>query len=240
MNADSGKAPKIAILLRLLTAIDEGRCSFEDLKVRLDPERPPGTRTMRRYLAELAAAGFPWYYDRAADAYKFDQDYSLRRMRLSEADLLGLLTLRGIATSLGGDLSASIEGFAEKLGRVTDRSANAAVERPSVRLQLAGPQLDPERNAIFTTLQRAQRERQSVRFDYVDKRGSSTKRHVDPYGFVVSSGRMYLVAHDRHRGAKRVFALDAVTEAKIAPQRFTMPADFDIEAFAARSVSGIM
>jgi proteasome accessory factor B len=89
-------------------------------------------------------------------------------------------------------------------------------------------------------LQRAQLERQSVRFTYVDKRGARSKRHVDPYGFVVSGGRIYAVAHDRGRGAKRVFALDGISDVKIAPQRFTLPADFDIQAFAARSVSGIM
>lgn len=234
------RAPKIALFLRLLAALDEGTHSFEQLKLRVDPESPPGTRTMRRYLAELALAGFPWYFDREKGAYRFEAGYSLRRLELSGDEMFGLLTLKGIAASLGGDIGASIGEVTDKLTRVAGRTTTAAAERPAVRVQMSDPHLDPERAGIFATLQRAQRERQSVRFDYVDKRGKSSRRHVDPYGFVVTGGRVYAVAHDRGRGAKRVFALDGITRASIAPQRFSMPADFDIEAFAAGSVSGLM
>jgi predicted DNA-binding transcriptional regulator YafY len=151
-----------------------------------------------------------------------------------------LLALKGIATSLGGNIGASMDEVAEKLTRVADGKTVRATARPSVRVHLADPHLDGERSAIFDTLQRAQRDRQSVRFAYVDKAGKRSERHVDVYGFVVSGGRVYAVAHDRGRGAQRVFAIDNVSSARIAPQRFTMPDDFDIEAFAASSVSGIM
>jgi len=232
--------PKIALLLRLLAAIDEARSDFEALKARVDDEHPPSTRTLRRYLAELSLAGFPWYYDRNSDTYRFADDYSLRRLELSGNEVFGLLALRGIASSLGGNIGASIDEVTEKIAQLTQGKTRAATARPSVRLQLPNVDLDAERSAAFDLLQRAQRERQSMRFAYVDKTGARTKRHVDPYGFVVSGGRVYLIAHDRTRGAKRVFALDNVSEAQLAPQRFSMPADFDVEAFAARSVSGIM
>lgn len=239
MSEPAFKAPKVALLLKLLAAVDEGRHSFDALRRHLDAEHPPGTRTMRRYLAELTAAGFPWYYDREADVYRFEHGYSLRKLELSNDELFGLLALKGIAASLGGNIGASIDGIAKRLTRVAGRSSGKATQ-PTVRVQIADPQLDPERDAIFRILQRAQLDRQSVRFSYLDKRRHGSKRHVDPYGFVVWSGRVYLVAHDRGRGAKRVFALDGISDARIAPQRFTMPSDFDIEAFAARSVSGIM
>src|SRR5271170_7194159 len=99
---------KIALLLRLLAAIDEGRYGFEELKVRLDEESPPSTRTLRRYLATLAESGFPWLYDRATGTYRFESGYSLRRLELSGNELFGLLALRGIAASLGGNIGASI------------------------------------------------------------------------------------------------------------------------------------
>jgi proteasome accessory factor B len=227
-------------LLRLLSAIDEGRSSLEELKVRLDAERPPSTRTMRRYLGALHDAGFPWLYDRESGTYRFERGYSLRRLELSGNEMFGLLALKGIATSLGGNIGASMDEVAEKLTRVADKGAARATAKPSVRVHLADPQLDSERGAYFETLQRAQRERQSVRFAYVDKAGRRSQRHVDVYGFVVSGGRVYAVAHDRGRGAQRVFALDNVSAVRLAPQRYAIPDDFDLEAFAARSVSGIM
>jgi len=239
MTEPALKAPKIALLLKLLAAVDEGRYSFEALRAHLDRDDPPAARTLRRYLSELAAAGFPWFYDREAGVYRFEFGYSLRKLELSNDELFGLLALKGIANSLGGNIGASIEAIAKRLTRVAG-SSSAKTEQPSVRVQIANPQLDPERDAIFKTLQRAQLDRQSVRFSYVDKRRRGSKRHVDPYGFVVSGGRVYLVAHDRGRGAKRVFALDAIAGARVSPGRFSRPPDFDIEAFAARSVSGIM
>jgi len=239
MGEPALKASKIALLLKLLAAVDEGRFGFEALRARLAADHPPAARTLRRYLSELTAAGFPWFYDREAGVYRFEYGYSLRKLELTNDELFGLLALKGIAGSLGGNIGASIEGIAKRLTRVAG-SSSAKADQPTVRVQIADPQLDPEREAIFRTLQRAQLDRQSVHFSYVDKRRRSSKRHVDPYGFVVSGGRVYVVAHDRGRGAKRVFALDAVADARISPQRFTMPADFDIAAFAARSVSGIM
>ncbi len=240
MSTRSPNTPKIALLLRLLAAIDEGRSTLEDLKARLNADAPPSTRTMRRYLAALAEAGFPWHYDRESGTYRFDHGYSLRRLELSGNELFGLLALKGIATSLGGNIGASMDEVAEKLTRVADKGAARAAAKPAVRVHMADAQLDPERNAYFEVLQRAQRERQSVRFAYVDKAGRRSQRHVDVYGFVVSGGRVYVVAHDRGRAAQRVFALDNVEAVRFAPQRYTIPDDFDIEAFAARSVSGIM
>ena len=239
-SSEGPRNSKIALLLRLLAAIDEGRYGFEELKERIDGERPPSTRTVRRYLATLSEAGFPWYYDRESGTYKFEGGYSLRRLELSSNELFGLLALRGIATSLGGNIGASIDEVTGKLAHVSGRSASEAAARPSLRVHLADPQLDPERSAAFELLQKAQREHQSVRFAYVDKNGKVSDRHVDPYGFVVSGGRVYVVTQDRARGDRRVFALDGISNVRPSPQRFTMPDDFDIEAFAARSVSGIM
>jgi|SRR5271156_1645871 len=235
-----GKTPKIALLLRLLAAIDEGRHDLESLKARIDPDHPPSTRTMRRYLATLLESGFPWRYERESRRYVFEDGYSLRRLELSGSELFGLLALKGIATSLGGNIGASMDEVAEKLTRVAGRSSARAAAKPSVRVHLADPHLDSERSAYFDVLQKAQRERQSVRFSYVDKAGKKSERHVDVYGFVVSGGRVYAVAHDRGRGAQRVFALDNVSNVRMVPQRYSIPDDFDIEAFAARSVSGIM
>ena len=158
---------------------------------------------MRRYLATLLEAGFPWRYDRKTGAYVFEGGYSLRRLELSGNELFGLLALRDIATSLGGNIGASMDEMAEKLTRVAGRSTTRGAAKPAVRVHLADPQLDAERGAYFEVLQKAQRDRQSVRFAYVDKAGKRSQRHVDVYGFVVSGGRVYTVAHDRSRGARR-------------------------------------
>ena len=45
---------KVVLLVRLLNAIDRGRCTFEDLKDRIgESGKRPSTRSLRRYLAIL-------------------------------------------------------------------------------------------------------------------------------------------------------------------------------------------
>jgi predicted DNA-binding transcriptional regulator YafY len=232
--------PRVVLLVRLISALDEGRFDFEGLKRRIGGERLPSTRTLRRYLAILAEAGFPWYYDRESRTYRFEESFSLRRLDLSGGELQGLETLRGIATSLGGSIGASIDRVTEKLARVSERPTAAARTSPAVVMRVSDAALDPERSATFELIQRAQRERQSLRFAYVDKSGKRSRRHADPYGFVISQGRVYTIAFDRARGAKRVFALDGIEQAQIAPQRFVLPPDFDVAAFASSSISGVM
>jgi len=78
-----------------------------------------------------------------------------------------------------------------------------------------------------------------VQFEYTDKRGAKTQRRVDPYGFIVSNGRIYLVAFDHTRLDMRVFAIDNVDAIGVQPQTFERPADFNLEAYGAHSVSGV-
>jgi predicted DNA-binding transcriptional regulator YafY len=88
-------------------------------------------------------------------------------------------------------------------------------------------------------LREAEVSRRRVAFKYVDKRGARSERSVDPYGFIVSSGRVYLVGYDHGRSDMRVFAVDNVSAPKILPTRFEKPADFDLNAFGAYSLSGV-
>jgi predicted DNA-binding transcriptional regulator YafY len=231
--------PKVVLLVRLLSAIDEGRFTFEELKERIADERPPSTRSLRRYLAVLSDAGFPWYFDRASATYRFAEGYSLRRLNLSQRELLGLVTLKRLGSSLGGTLSAYIDETTAKLLQSSDQRSASAMQTSSLAIRLESVALEPAAERNFETLQAAERDRRRVRFDYTDKNGAKTQRRVDPYGFIVSNGRIYLVAYDHARADMRVFAVDNVDAIAIQPQTFERPADFNLEAYGAHSVSGV-
>jgi predicted DNA-binding transcriptional regulator YafY len=79
-----------------------------------------------------------------------------------------------------------------------------------------------------------------VQFVYQDKEGNRSTREADPYGFIVSSGRIYCVAYDHARHDKRVFAIDNVSDVRVSAHTFNKPHDFDVEAFASDSISGVM
>jgi predicted DNA-binding transcriptional regulator YafY len=232
--------PKVVLLVRLLSAIDEGRFTFEELKERIADEKPPSTRSLRRYLAVLSDAGFPWYFDRASATYRFAEGYSLRRLNLSQRELLGLVTLKRLGSSLGGTLSTYIDETTAKLLQSSDQRSATAMQSSSFAIRLESVALEPHAERNFETLQTAEREHRRVRFDYTDKNGAKTHRRVDPYGFIVSNGRIYLVAYDHARSDMRVFAVDNIDGITVLPQTFERPADFNLEAYGAHSVSGVL
>lgn len=226
----------------MLNAIDEGRHSFEALKGRIHEDgKAPSTRSLRRYLAVLADAGFPWYFDRPSNTYRFADGYSLKRLDLSNGELFGLVALRSFGASLGGTLGASIDDITEKLVGTAGRSARARVEAPSpVAFRVSEIRLDEVGERAFALLSAAERASRSVAFLYDDKDGHRTARTIDPYGFIVSSGRIYCVGFDHARGEKRTFAVDNMTQPDVLGKSFIKPSDFNVEAFASASISGVM
>jgi predicted DNA-binding transcriptional regulator YafY len=233
---------KVILLVRLLNAIDQGHHSFESLKDRIgDGDRRPSTRSLRRYLAILANAGFPLYFDRAANLYRFAEGYSLKRLDLSSGELFGLVALRSLGASIGGTIGASIDDVAEKLVGSAGRAARARVDEASpVAFRLSGISLDKRGERAFALLSSAERSSRSVRFKYRDKEGRSSARRVDPYGFIINAGRVYCVAHDHTRKAKRTFAVDSVSDPVVLARTFVRPTDFNVEAYAAASISGLL
>ena len=234
--------PKIVLLVRLLNAIDEGRFSFEQLKDRIsEGERRPSTRSLRRYLAVLADAGFPWYFDRATNTYRFSGGYSLKRLELSSSELFGLVALRAISASLGGAIGTYVDEVTEKMVGSAGRGVKERMQSPSpVTFRLSEIRLDEHGERVFGLLSSAERSSRSVGFTYEDKEGNHSKRVADPYGFIVSGGRVYCVAHDHDRRDKRTFAVDSMSDLSVLAQTFTKPASFSIEDFASSSISGVL
>jgi predicted DNA-binding transcriptional regulator YafY len=238
--AEERAEPKVVLLVRLLSAIDEGRFTFEELKTEIGEEKAPSTRTLRRYLSVLSDAGFPWYFDRTNGRYRFADGYSLRRLNLSQRELLGLVTLKRLGSSLGGTFATAIEETTEKLLRSSDRRTEVSVTNSSLAIRFGTVAMDADVERVFEQLQAAERERRRVTFGYTDKNGTTSQRRVDPYGFIVSAGRIYLVGYDHGRNDMRVFAVDNAANVAVTPQTFERPPDFNLEAYGANSVSGVV
>jgi predicted DNA-binding transcriptional regulator YafY len=233
---------KVVLLVRLLNAIDQGRHSFEDLKERIaEGGKHPSTRSLRRYLAILSNAGFPLYFDRAANVYRFSAGYSLKRLDLNSGELFGLVALRSLSASIGGTIGASIDEVAEKLVDSAGRNARARVEAGSpVAFRLSEIRLDQRGDRAFALLSGGERNSRSVRFSYLDKEGNPSTRTADPYGFIVNAGRVYCVAYDHTRRDMRTFAVDSISSPRVLARTFVRPQGFNVEAFAAGSISGVL
>lgn len=241
MTAPEGES-KVVLLVRLLNAIDRAQYSFEDLKDRIaESGKRPSTRSLRRYLAILSDAGFPLYFDRAANIYRFAGGYSLKRLDLDNGELFGLVALRSLGASIGGTIGASINEVAEKLVDSAGRAARASVEaRSPMAFRVSEIRLDERGERAFALLSAAERNSRSARFRYLDKEGKRTTRVADPYGFIVNAGRVYCVAYDHKRKGMRTFAVDSVSNVDVLAKTFSCPPDFNVEAYAAASISGVL
>jgi len=242
MDMERTNEPKIVLLVRLLNAIDEARYSFEQLKDRIaEGEHKPSTRSLRRYLAVLADAGFPWYFDRATNTYRFSEGYSLKRLELSGSELFGLVALRAISASLKGAIGTYVDEVTAKIVGSSGGGAKERLEQPStVAFRLSEITLDEDGERNFGLLSSAERSSRTVRFQYQDKENNVSTRTADPYGFVVGGGRVYCVAHDRDRRGMRTFAVDNMSDVSVLSQTFTKPQSFNVEDFASSSISGVL
>jgi predicted DNA-binding transcriptional regulator YafY len=196
---------------------------------------------LRRYLSILTSAGFPLYFDRGANVYRFAGGYSLKRLDLSNGELFGLVALRSLGASIGGTIGESIDEVAEKLVGSGGSGLRARVEAASpVAFRLPEVHLGRDGERTFALLSSAERESRSTRFKYRDKESRESTRTADPYGFIIHAGRVYCVAYDHTRKDKRTFAVDSISDVSVLARSFTRPADFNLEAFAAASISGVL
>jgi proteasome accessory factor C len=153
-----------------------------------------------------------------------------RPLRLTPAEgcslLLGIRTVRESGIAPFDDALGSAEA---KLIRALGVDAREA-ESLATGTVVAEP--DQAVARLLRELVTAARTRHSVEIDYVAaSRGAAERRRMDPYGLVHHAGEWYVVGHCHKRGDTRTFRLDRIAELRASDEPFTIPADFDLEAY---------
>lgn len=106
-------------------------------------------------------------------------------------------------------------------------------------LDVVPPRINAD-EPTFDAFWDATQKRRVVRFDYRRTgSGEVSRRQLQPWGVVRSSGRWYVVGHDVDRGAERVFRLSRVQGTVTATGRagaYEVPAGTDVRRIAERLV----
>lgn len=205
-------------------------------------------RTIWRDLRVLQDAGFPIYDDRAPDGrrglWKVEEGLRDRLpIPLSLAEVVALLVSHDVLDHGGGGPfgPAVVSAF----GKIRALLAPRALElvermRASVGVRTVGAKLLLGAGEHVAEIQRALAERRGLRIRYHSlSRQEETERLVDPYHLTYFNGGLYLVGHCHLRNDVRIFAVERVREAAVMRDAFTMPEDFDAEAYL-RSAWGIV
>ncbi len=187
-------------------------------------------RTVYRDLEALSAAGVPVVAEpgpgggcRLMDGYRFP----LRGLRPDEAEALLILGVPAALRELGlaGALSA-----AHRQIRVTAGTAAATLVHLDMPRWFGGQEEVP----CLRELARALRLGRMLALRYGSAAGrEGERRAVGPLGLVNKAGIWYLVAVPGSGGI-RVFRAGRVSVARVLPEPFERPADFDLAGFWAR------
>ncbi|RMH44340.1 MAG: WYL domain-containing protein [Deltaproteobacteria bacterium] len=153
-----------------------------------------------------------------------------RPLRLTPAEgcslLLGVRALRESGIAPFDDALASAE---HKLKRALGRDAPVA-EQLATGTVVSEPDRIVARH--LRDLVTAARTRRAVTMHYgAVSSGSAERRTVDPYGVVHHAGQWYVVGHCHKRGDTRTFRIDRISSLEVTDARFTVPPDFDLEAY---------
>jgi predicted DNA-binding transcriptional regulator YafY len=182
-------------------------------------------RTVYRDLEALSAAGVPVVTEpgpgggcRLMDGYRFP----LRGLRPDEAEALLILGVPAVLRDLGlaGALTA-----AHRQIRVTSGLTAAAPVHLDMPRWFGGQEEVPCLRDLAQALRLGRK--LAIRYPPADRE----PRVVGPLGLVNKAGTWYLVAEG---GGTRVFRAGRVSAARVLPEPFERPADFELAAFWAR------
>lgn len=181
-------------------------------------------RTLRRDVERLRDLGYDVDAVRGAAG-----GYQLRAGRALPPLLLDNDEAVAIAVGLRSSATSVVDGGGEAAVRALTKVV--AMMPPALRgrmealqsVAMPGPRqsqatVDAE---ALTTLAAACRDREIVRFGYVDKSGTATDRRVEPHELVSYAQRWYLVAFDLGREDWRTFRLDRLEDIRVFGGRYT-------------------
>ena len=198
-----------ARLLRLLSLFQSRRdWTGPDLAERLDVT----PRTVRRDVDRLRALGYPVHATSGtAGGYRLGAGAALPPLLLDDEEAVAVaLCLRtGAVGGVEGIEETSARALA-KLEQVLPsrlRHRVQAVQAVTVHPPLTGATVGQD---VLTVIGAACRDREQLRFDYLDHTGTASRRTVEPYRMVHHGRRWYLLAYDVDRADWRTFRVDRI------------------------------
>jgi predicted DNA-binding transcriptional regulator YafY len=227
-----------ARLLRLLSLLQTPRdWTGAELAERLEVS----TRTVRQDIERLRSLGYPVHANRGAiGGYRLEAGANLPPLLLEDDEAVAVAV--GLRTAAGGAVTGIEETSLRALAKV-EQVLPARLRNKVNALQTAtvlvtgrpGPTVDAE---VLTLLAATCRDHTSLRFDYEDRKGSASRRAVEPHRLVNAGRRWYLVAWDTDRSDWRTFRVDRLRPYLPLGGRFTPRplSDEEVQALVARGV----
>lgn len=198
-------------------------------------------RTLRRDIDRLRELGYPVAASSGvAGGYALRSGQTLPPLQLDDEEALAVaIALRTAAAGrVGGIEEPALQALVklEQLMPARLRRRADALRSAVQALEGVGPSVDA---SLLADLAGACRDQLGLDFDYVDAKGGSSRRSVEPQGVVHTGSRWYLVAWDRVRSDWRTFRLDRIAGPAQVGGHFKPrlgPEGGDLRAYVTRSL----
>lgn len=195
-------------------------------------------RTVWRDLRVLQDSGLPIYDEREGrrGLWRVEEGFRNRLpIPLSLPEVVALLVSRGLLDHGGaGPFGPAVASAFAKVRALLAPKALELVERmgTSVGARTVGAKLQLGAGEHLDAIQRALAERRTLRLRYYSlSREAETERSVDPYHLTFFNGALYLAGHCHLRQDVRIFAVDRIRALTALSETFTLPPDFNAEAY---------
>ncbi|MEE4608686.1 MAG: transcriptional regulator [Desulfobacteraceae bacterium] len=197
-------------------------------------------RTVYRDLEDLQTAGFPLpsVKEDGETRWQFVDGYVFKTPRpIRASELLALHLARDMLTAFRGTVfHQDLEGLWQTVEAGLAPATRDFLEGIK-ELYRIGPGPDHHyaaRAEIVARLNQALGESWSVDMAYHSLKSPERQvRRVDPYALWFKNNTLYLVAFCHRRGQVRIFAVDRISMTQTTAERFTLPADFDLDRYLA-------
>jgi predicted DNA-binding transcriptional regulator YafY len=220
---------KSILIWKLLNLIDsDKRLGVDGIAEELEVSR----RTALRYIRTIEAAGFPIFYDRRANYYRFPDGYSLKRVELSDSELNTLFASSQYFSLLGSSFQKAFDDTRLKIGDVAGDKTRKKLKTPIIPFVIKAEPIEdsPRIKEYFDRIVECYAMRVVAELDYETMwSGKRRKREVSPYGLVHYDGRLYLVGFCHYRKEVRTFSFEGLHGIKRGRRSYTAPDDFDLE-----------
>jgi len=198
-----------ARLLALLSLLQVRReWTGQELADRLEV----GARTIRRDVEKLRSLGYPVEAaPGVAGGYRLGAGGELPPLLLDDAEAIAVAV--GLRTAASGSIAGIEETSVRALAKLEQvlparlRRRVSALSDATSAFGGEGPRIDAD---VLATIAGACRDGTRLRFAYVAKDDTASKRNIEPCADVYSGHRWYLVAFDLDRDDWRTFRIDRI------------------------------
>ena len=220
------RADRLIALVMLLQA--RGKLSAR----RLAGELEVSERTIYRDIVALSAAGIPVYGEAGPEGgYALVDSYRTTLTGLTEAEAQALFMLNIpeplAALGVGGALKTALLKLAAALPAARQQDEERVLQR--FYLDSTWWRQGEESLPYLKVIHQAVWQDQKLYIRYWVWGGVEAERLVEPYALVAKAGVWYLVS--AWGGRVRAQRVSSLLEARLAPETFVRPADFDLADF---------